>query len=255
MSAQVSLWLPPEALPDPTRQTLIDTFSLPVTRQLPAAGLYLYFADGQLRLGQVGSKTSICVDFVSGSARHRRLQGGSELIAKAVNAKKYRTVWDFTAGLGRDAFVLASLGLNVTLFERHPVVAAMLQDALNRALQHPETEQAAHNMHLVFGDVATKSDFLQKQTRAQIIYLDPMYPESSKNAAVKKEMAFFHELVGYHADDRTLLPLALSLASKRVVVKRPRLGEKLNGQNPDYSYTGKSTRFDVYLPDHPEADQ
>ncbi|ENW1681610.1 class I SAM-dependent methyltransferase, partial [Neisseria gonorrhoeae] len=37
-------------------------------------------------------------------------------------------------------------------------------------------------------------------------------------------------------------------AKKRVVVKRPRLGEHLAGQAPAYQYTGKSTRFDVYLP-------
>jgi 16S rRNA (guanine1516-N2)-methyltransferase len=35
-------------------------------------------------------------------------------------------------GLGKDAFVLASLGCRVTLVERNPVVHALLRDGLDR---------------------------------------------------------------------------------------------------------------------------
>ncbi len=37
-------------------------------------------------------------------------------------------VVDATAGLGRDAFVLASVGCRVRMLERNPVVAALLDD-------------------------------------------------------------------------------------------------------------------------------
>lgn len=47
-------------------------------------------------------------------------------------------VLDGTAGLGRDAFVLASLGCKVQMVERHPVVAALLDDGLKRAKSDPE---------------------------------------------------------------------------------------------------------------------
>ena len=59
-------------------------------------------------------------------------------------------------------------------------------------------------------------------------------------------MAFFHELVGTAQNDTALLDAALATATARVVVKRPRLGDFLCGRKPDYQYTGKSTRFDVY---------
>lgn len=36
-------------------------------------------------------------------------------------------LWDLTAGLGTDAFVLASAGWRVHMFERSPVVAALVQ--------------------------------------------------------------------------------------------------------------------------------
>jgi 16S rRNA (guanine1516-N2)-methyltransferase len=50
-------------------------------------------------------------------------------------------VIDGTAGLGKDAFVLAGLGCKVTLVERHPVVVALLADGLARAWQDPEIGQ------------------------------------------------------------------------------------------------------------------
>uniref|UniRef100_UPI0028E3926D class I SAM-dependent methyltransferase n=2 Tax=Neisseriaceae TaxID=481 RepID=UPI0028E3926D len=92
---------------------------------------------------------------------------------------------------------------------------------------------------------------LAAQSRPDIVYLDPMYPERQKSAAVKKEMAYFHSVVGAAQEEAELLAAARAIAKKRVVVKRPRLGEFLNGEKPAYQYTGKSTRFDVYLPDHP----
>ena len=77
-----------------------------------------------------------------------------------------------------------------------------------------------------------------------------MYPERQKSAAVKKEMAYFHELLGLSTqqNDDALFQAACQVAKKRVVVKRPRLGEFLCGKKPAYQYEGKSTRFDVYLP-------
>ena len=80
-----------------------------------------------------------------------------------------------------------------------------------------------------------------------------MYPQRQKSAAVKKEMAYFHALVGGNDDDIALLQQAARSAEKRVVVKRPRLGEFLADLNPDYQYSGKSTRFDVYLPSKLQA--
>ena len=90
--------------------------------------------------------------------------------------------------------------------------------------------------------------------RPDVVYLDPMYPERRKTAAVKKEMAYFHDLVGAAQDEAELLDAALNTAKKRIVVKRPRLGKFLDGRKPAYQYTGKSTRFDVYLPTRPSED-
>ena len=211
------------------------------------------------------------VDFASGAAQHRRTQGGGELIAKAVQHTARPVVWDATGGLGRDSFVLASLNLAVHTFEQHPAVFALLQDGLHRAAQSPEIAAIAARITLHQGNAAALMPTLAAQIgRPDVVYLDPMYPERQKSAAVKKEMAYFHALMeqpenerskfrrsqnansefrrSQNANDAALFQAARAIAQKRIVVKRPRLGEFLCGEKPAYQYAGKSTRFDVYLP-------
>lgn len=234
----------------PTPHTLPDYAHHPtlvVSDTPPASGLYLAAEEQGIVLHRAGDKGAVWVDFTAGAAQHRRLHGGGELLAKAVGRSKQPAVWDTTGGLGRDSFVLAGLGLNVHIFERHPTVYCLLADGLARALLHPDTAETASRLTLHHADAAEYMPQLTAEIgRPQVVYLDPMYPERRKSAAVKKEMVFFHELVGTAQNDAALLDAALATATARVVVKRPRLGNFLCGRQPDYQYTGKSTRFDVY---------
>lgn len=241
----------PHTLPDFARHS-----ALPVSATPPESGLYLSAEECGIVLRRAGDKSAVWVDFTGGSAQHRRLHGGGELLAKAVGRSKQPTVWDATGGLGRDSFVLATLGLRVHIFEQHPAVYCLLADGLARAQAHPDTAPIAARLTLHHADAAVQMPRLAAQIgRPQVVYLDPMYPERRKSAAVKKEMAFFHELVGTAQNDAALLAAALATAGARVVVKRPRLGEFLCGQAPAYQYTGKSTRFDVYHPSSPRPDE
>ncbi|MEJ6475927.1 class I SAM-dependent methyltransferase [Pseudoalteromonas piscicida] len=193
---------------------------------------------------------AIRVDFVTGAVAHRRKFGGGkgQAIAKAVGLNKgaVPTVLDATAGLGRDAFVLASMGCKVVLHERNSVVAALLYDGLQRAYQDPEIgEWVQSSMRLEFG---SSHDLLaQAQWRPDVVYLDPMFPHREKSAQVKKEMRVFQDLVGNDQDADTLLPFALQLASKRVVVKRPDYAGFLNDKTPSMQIKTKKNRFDVYV--------
>ena len=227
----------------------------------PETAVYLRYDAHGLCLCQQGEKGVVQVDFASGAAQHRRTQGGGELIAKAVQHTARPVVWDATGGLGRDSFVLASLNLAVHTFEQHPAVFALLQDGLHRAAQSPEIAAIAARITLHQGNAAALMPTLAAQIgRPDVVYLDPMYPERQKSAAVKKEMAYFHALMeqpenecsefrrSQNANDAALFQAARAVAKKRIVVKRPRLGEFLCGEKPAYQYAGKSTRFDVYLP-------
>ncbi|WP_299725889.1 class I SAM-dependent methyltransferase [uncultured Endozoicomonas sp.] len=204
---------------------------------------------GALSVARSGNKDKpILVDFVGGKAGHRRKFGGGkgQDIAKVVGLNKGATpsVLDATGGLGRDGFVLATLGCNVTLLERSPIVAALLEDGLRRGLADNEISDIAKRMSLMKHnaiDWMTSTD-----QRYDVVYLDPMFPHREKSALVKKEMRLFQDLLGEDLDADELLQPALAIARYRVVVKRPKLAPDLNGQVPTYRLEGKSCRHDIY---------
>lgn len=225
-------------------QSQLDRLAHSVTRR--PDGLYLTVVDGALGLasGEAVKQHPVYVDFVSGAARHRQQYGGgrSQAVARAVglHQRKDLLVLDATAGLGRDAFVLASLGATVILLERHPIVHLLLSDGLDRA--RISGDPLFERMHLQQGSL----EHLSGELSPDVVYLDPMFPERRSNAAVKKDMALFHTLVGSDEDADALLEPALALAQRRVVVKRPRIAPHLAGQQPGMVLAGKSSRFDIY---------
>lgn len=201
---------------------------------------------------------AIYVDLIGGAVGHRRKFGGGkgQAIAKAAGLNKGATptVLDGTAGLGRDAFVLASLGCKVQMVERHPVVAALLDDGLQRAKQDPEIGSwVGERMSLIHASSHTALDDLAQDesfSKPDVVYLDPMYPhpENKKKSALgKKEMRVFQSLVGADLDADNLLQPALALATKRVVVKRPDYAQWLAEQKPTMAIETKKNRFDVYV--------
>lgn len=147
------------------------------------------------------------------------------------------TLLDATAGLARDAFIFAKLGAQVTMLERNPTLARMIETAL-------ENLSDKTNLQFIFTDAIT---YLQSShILYDVIYLDPMFSDVDKRAKVKKDMQMLHELIGENDDADILLTLALEKAKKRVVVKRHKLSPFLANQKPSHQIIGKSTRYDVY---------
>ena len=225
-------------------QWLSDHIELPFVLVSQAHQLELQKTD-EPKLG------AVAVNFVSGTMAHRRQFGGGrgEAIAKAVGVKGnyLPTVIDATAGLGRDAFVLASIGCQVTMFERHPVVAALLADGLDRAYQDPTIGQLLQKqLRLIYN--SSLHGLSLYQDKPDVVYLDPMFPHRQKSALVKKEMRIFQQLVGSDLDAESLLEPARRLAKKRVVVKRPDYAPFLANQKPTAEIKTKNHRFDIYTP-------
>ena len=243
---------------NPAIQALLDSLAgelqIDFSQEETPNGLRIFDAAGMLGVQRVGAKEKpVVVDFVGGKADHRRKFGGGkgQDIAKAVGLNKGVTpsVLDATAGLGRDAFVLASLGCQVTMVERAPVVAALLADGLRRAREAVDVSGIASRMSLVSGNaVAWMRAQSQQNPEGQfdVVYLDPMFPHREKSALVKKEMRLFQELLGDDPDADGLLMPALAIARYRVVVKRPRLAPDLDAHKPTYRLEGKSCRYDIY---------
>lgn len=227
---------------------LAQLLGLPLNEEAEFA---LQLGESGLQLQELGDKAPgpVRVDFVEGALAHRRQFGGGtgQMIARAVGIQSgvRPSILDATAGMGRDAFVLACLECDVVMIERQPVIAKLLEDGLARALTDIDIQMIAQRMQLLQGDAI---ELMQNWQLAvpQVVHLDPMFPHREKSALVKKEMRLFRPLVGDDLDAPKLLSAALGLASHRVVVKRPRKAPSIEGQKPSYSLDGKSSRYDIY---------
>lgn len=244
----------------PQAQVLAERLGCPLKQDTDVAALtepeFVMMFDDGVSLQQTGRKAPgpIRAEFAEGSVDHRRKFGGGkgQMIAKAVGVKAgvYPRVMDATAGLGKDAFVLATLGCHVQLLERSPIVHALLADGLARAHDYmgddPELPQIISRMELLEVDSQNYLLEIPDEQRPDVIYLDPMFPERQKSADVKKEMAAFHHVVGKDEDADSLLEKALAKANYRVVVKRPRKAPFIANKTPSFQLEGKSSRYDIY---------
>ncbi len=208
-----------------------------------AIGLLLVVGETSAWLELDGVK--VTAQFDSAAMQHRRKGGHNEMLGRAVGLKADRKplIWDATGGLGRDAFVLADLGCQVMLCERVPVLAWLLDQAVKAAAVSgaDQVREAADRMSVLAGDSKTL-----RATAGAVIYLDPMFPERKKAAAVKKEAAMLQHLADQVDDGEALWQWAWDQPVERIVVKRPLRAPILGHCRPAHSLRGKSVRFDVF---------
>ena len=160
-------------------------------------------------------------------------------------------ICDATGGFGRDALVFASLGCQVVILERSMIVYELLRDAINRAQCDEQMAETAARMNVHHLDSTLLPSNWPHQTRPHTIYLDPMYPRSSKSAAAKKEMQTLKRLFAEDSDESNeanLLEAALKTATHRVVIKRPKNAPPINGSAPVGEIKSVNTRYDIYHP-------
>jgi 16S rRNA (guanine1516-N2)-methyltransferase len=189
------------------------------------------------------------VDFVSGAIAHRLRFGGGrgQALAKAMGLRSGKTpmVVDATAGLGRDSFLLASLGAQVTMIERSEKMHGLLVQGMKRAAQEGgEFREIIGRMTLLKGDA---KDLLLGMP-AEVILIDPMHPPRTNSALVKRELRQVREIVGTDEDAADLVRVALQNALSRVVLKWPAKADPITGIQPcSHQIVGKSTRYDVFM--------
>lgn len=203
-----------------------------------------------LRLPSWSERARLAIDFSAGKLGYRQAEArkNSELLKKATGIQGGSTysLLDGTAGMGADSVILAALGFQVTALERQPLLAMMLNDALQRAIKEPDSAQ--YFQHLAFHN-ADVSVWLKEDDSRQydVVYLDPMFPERNKSAQVKKPMQLLQALLEEdELDESALLQTALDRAVYRVVVKRPARAPFLGDAKPSHQIVGSNIRFDVY---------
>lgn len=216
------------------------------TEVAAAAGLEL--REGPEGLALIGDGMELRADLSRLLPRLRPDRLGRELLVRAARVRGVErpTAVDATAGLGEDSLLLAAAGFTVTMCERDPVIAALLRDSLVRAAGDSRLAGTVSRMELVEGDGAA---FLRAMDEApDVVFLDPMFPERTKSAAVKKKFQLLHHLERPCEDERALLDAALAARPRKVVIKRPPKGPWLAGARPSHSIAGKAVRYDVIAP-------
>tara|TARA_B110000503_G_scaffold50839_1_gene82161 strand:- start:233 stop:853 length:621 start_codon:yes stop_codon:yes gene_type:complete len=189
------------------------------------------------------------IDFVTGAVGHRLRFGGGrgQDLAKAMGLRAGKTpmIVDATAGLGRDSFLLASLGAQVILIERSEKMHALLVEGMNRAENEGgEFRQIIGRMSLMKGDAKDLIPELSGET----ILIDPMHPPRQKSALVKRELRQVREIVGTDDDAADLVRIALAHAQNRVVLKWPAKADPIDGLKAcTHQILGKTTRYDVFM--------
>ena len=205
--------------------------------QQNAEGLTL--TDGEL---------SIMVDFREMLPRLKQSNLQREMLVKAARIKGQpmpQTLIDATAGFGEDSLILAAAGFQVQLYEFDEVIAALLKDGMERAMEIPELKNAVGRMKLVCGD--STEGMKNLDFKPDIVLLDPMFPARQKSALIKKKFQLIQRLESPCSTEEQLLDAAVAADPKRIVIKRPLKGQYLADRKPSYSLDGKAIRYDCFV--------
>ena len=220
-----------------------------------ACGLRLVRDDEGLALA--GEGMLLRADFARLLPRVREDRLQRELLVRAARVKDAQDprAVDATAGLAEDSFLLAAAGFRVELYERDPVIAALLRDALARAEADPRLAPITGRMRLHEED--SVAALAHMEPAPDLVYLDPMFPARRKSAAVKKKLQLLQRLEAPCTDEdaEALVRAAVAAGPRKVVIKRPPKGPQLAGIKPAYSLEGKAVRFDCLVPANMPAAQ
>ena len=210
---------------------------------------HLTLREDERGLALVGDDLELRCDFSRSLPRLRASNLHRELLVRAARVRgldEVPRVVDATAGLGEDSVLLAAAGMQVTLVEREPMLAALLRDGLQRAARQPELAPIVSRMRLIEGDSVEVLASLDEQPH--VVYLDPMFPAKRKQAATNKKLQLIQQLELPCANEEELLGAALAVHPRKVVIKRPLKGPCLAGAKPSGSLRGKVVRYDIVVP-------
>lgn len=234
--------------------------ALPLDAPSDTDGVALCVTPERLELCAMGPRAPgpVSVDLVTGRLGRQRKEPGFRRLPliRAFGLHKRPEVErpfivDATAGLARDAALLAFAGCTVLAVERSPVLVALIEDGLARAARDAEVGPLlSGRLEVVCADARGLLVRLEREgRRPDAVYVDPMFPERRKSALVKKDMQLLQRLHGEGAFDdegaRALLWGARAAAAERVVVKRPR-GAPALAPGSSFTVEGEGVRYDVY---------
>ena len=207
---------------------------------------HLYLSESGLSFfhPEARSTNQFRIDFNSGSTGWRIKRANHEkLIKKALGrSKKPLKILDCTAGMLQDTLLFLTLGHQVTALEQSKILFYLLQDGISRS----EDQSIFNQLDLKHMNACS---YASQAKNFDVIYFDPMYPPSKKNALSSGKLEYIAKILEVESlknnpmHDFEVLQL---IPAKKMIVKRPIKAESFSSQL-NYQVMGKTTRFDVYI--------
>jgi 16S rRNA (guanine1516-N2)-methyltransferase len=207
---------------------------------------HLYLSESGLSFfhPEARSTNQFRIDFNSGSTGWRIKRANHEkLIKKALGrSEKPLKILDCTAGMLQDTLLFLSLGHQVTALEQSKILFYLLQDGISRS----EDQSIFNQLDLKHMNACS---YASQAKNFDVIYFDPMYPPSKKNALSSGKLEYIAKILEVESlknnpmHDFEVLQL---IPAKKMIVKRPIKAESFSSQL-NYQVMGKTTRFDIYI--------
>jgi 16S rRNA (guanine1516-N2)-methyltransferase len=224
---------------------------------------------------------TIQVNFLDKSLQYKvnHTFNSKSALIKAVSIKQKpkneTVVLDATTGLGKDAYIISTFGFQMIWIERNPLLYELLKDGYERCMEQyssgtldDQIEQQKKQQQHKYLYCQTVQQILNMDARdyrsdssVDVVYLDPMFTSESihKKATPKKEMqtlrSLLHdtnlsEIEQQRIEERELDQLvtwALSVATSKVILKRPKTAPKHPLVSHSYAESD-NIRYDAILP-------
>ena len=228
-------------------QYISEYLDMEVVNEIPLSGSFIDLRMNGLHFTKDSTNlsSSLHVDFLSGPMGWRLKRTEHETsLKKAIGKNKDDiTIFDGTAGLLSDTIIFLALGHKVIACEQSKIIFLLVNDAIERA-----KAELPFLKNLLFLNAKSETQYKETQN-IDIVYLDPMYPEPSKNVLRSGDISTINHILHIENIDDGGDTIFFSIKEnnfKKIILKRPIKADIID-KNINYQVKGKSTRFDIYI--------
>ena len=159
---------------------------------------------------------------------------------KNIFKTKNLNILDCTGGFARDAAILASLGNEVTLIERNPLIMSLLVDA-RKKIKSDDIRSIFSKIKLRFGNCV---DFLRNMNmHFDYIYFDFMF-NINKNALPSKNEQFLRKIVKNDINEnRDIIHETIQRVSSKIIIKEHISSNDYDNFDIINTYKGKTVKY------------
>ena len=153
---------------------------------------------------------------------------------------KNSSILDCTGGFARDAAILASLGNNVTLIERNPLIMSLLVDAREK-IKSDDIRYIFSRIKIRFGNCI---DFIRNTSEHfEYIYFDFMF-NVNKSALPSKNEQFLRKIVKNDINENVdIIQETIQRVKSKIIIKEHISSNDYNNFDIINTYKGKTVKY------------